>query len=134
MLTMDILAPVDASECSMRALAHAIEEAKAHDGTVDVVHFSEFEDENVERLEAMVENVFSETHVGGDTAFVGDIHLGGLRAANRIGRHIINHAERGDNDRIVMGHHGSGYVGNFILGSAAGTVVKKSTVPVTIVP
>lgn len=134
MLPMDILAPVDASECSMRALSHAIELAKAHEGTVDVIHFSEFEDENVERLEAMVENVFAETQVGGETEFMGDIHLGNLRASNRIGRHIIEYAKDRDYDHIVMGHHGTGYVGEFILGSAAGTVVKNSEIPVTIVP
>ena len=131
---MDILVPVDGSDCSMRALAHAIDLAEAVDGTVDVVHFTEFEDESTEQIETRVDDVFAETGVDGTTTIVGAVNLSSLRASDRIGRDIVSYATDNGADHIVMGHHGSGYAGRFLLGSAAETVVSESEIPVTIIP
>jgi nucleotide-binding universal stress UspA family protein len=131
---MKILVPVDTSECSRRALEHAVELATAVDGTVDVVHFTEFEDEQVEGLRESVDEVMAESGVEGSTAIVGDIRLGSLRASTRIGNDILKYATSGEYDQIVMGHHGSGAVGDLLLGSAAETVVEDTEIPVTVVP
>lgn len=131
---MDILVPVDTSSCSLRALKHAIEIATAMEGTIDVVHFSEFENEQVERLRSQVDTILEEADVEGSTAVVGDIRLSSLRASTRIGNDILKYAEEGEYDRIVMGHHGTGAVGDLLLGSAAETVVADTEIPVTIVP
>lgn len=131
---MDILVPVDTSSCSLRALKHAVEIAKAMDGTIEVVHFSEFENEQVERLRSQVETILEEADIEGSTAVVRDIRLSSLRASTRIGNDILSYATEGDYDKIVMGHHGTGAVGDLILGSAAETVVANTEIPVTIVP
>lgn len=131
---MDILVPVDTSSCSLRALKHAVAIAKAMDGTIEVVHFSEFESEQVENLRSQVETILEEADIAGSTAVVRDIRLSNLRASTRIGNDILSYAEEGDYDKIVMGHHGTGAVGDFILGSAAKTVVADTEIPVTIVP
>jgi nucleotide-binding universal stress UspA family protein len=131
---MEILVPVDASRCSQRALSHAISLAWAMEGTVDVVHFSEFENEAVSELEANIQGVLEESGVGGEASIVGDIRLSSLRASNRIGSDILAYAEKGAYDHIVMGHHGTGAVGELLLGSAAETVLKNTEIPVTVVP
>lgn len=131
---MDILVPIDTSSCSLRALKHAVEIATATDGTIDVVHFSEFENEQVERLRSQVETILEEADIEGSTAVVGDIRLSSLRASTRIGNDILKYAGEGEYDKIVMGHHGTGAVGDLLLGSAAETVVANTEIPVTIVP
>ncbi len=131
---MDILVPIDASECSQRALSRALELARGLDGTVDVVHFTDVENEVVADLESNVDAVLEESTVGGTTSIVGDIRLSSPRASTRIGNDILSHAEEGDYDHIVMGHHGTGAVGQLLLGSAAETVVKNTDIPVTIIP
>lgn len=131
---MDILVPIDASECSQRALSRALELARALDATVDVVHFTEVENEVVADLEANVDAVLDRSDVGGETSIVGDVRLSSPRASTRIGNDILSFAAEGDYDHIVMGHHGTGAVGQLLLGSAAETVVKNTEIPVTVVP
>lgn len=131
---MRIVVPVDTSECSMRALSHALEIAEAMDATIDVVHFSEFEDEATADLKSMIEEVLAEFDVDAETEIVGDIHLSDFQVSRRIGENILKLVEKRGYDQIVMGHHGAGLVDEVILGSAAKKVVKDSTVPVTVVP
>jgi nucleotide-binding universal stress UspA family protein len=51
-----------------------------------------------------------------------------------VGKAIVRYADEESYDHVVMGHHGSGAVGRAILGSAAETVVRAESIPVTIVP
>ena len=131
---MDILVPVDNSELSMEALSLALDIAEGLDATVDIVHFAEFEDEEVESLRAAVDNVLEQSAIDAEAEIVGDVRLSDLRASNRIGEDILELVEDRGYDHVVMGHHGSGIVDELLLGSAAETVIEDSSVPVTIVP
>ena len=51
----------------------------------------------------------------------------------RPARTIVEVADEGDYDGIVMGSHGRAGVSRVLLGSVAETVVRRSTVPVTVV-
>lgn len=131
---MQILVPVDTSECSMRALDFAIDVAEAMDATVDIVHFSEFEGEETDRLKEMVGDVLADSTIDDEAEIIGDTRLSGFKVSDRIGEDIIKLVEDRDYDQVVMGHHGSGLVDGFILGSAVETVVESTSVPVTVVP
>ncbi len=63
-----------------------------------------------------------------------DVHLASLKASDRIGKNVISVVEDGEYDHVVMGHHGTGRIGTFLLGSAAKTVLESCDVPVTTVP
>lgn len=131
---MDILAPVDGSDCSMRALRYAIDLAKQTDATVDVVHFTDYESASTGELETRVNEVFEEAGVDGGMEVIGDLRLGDFKASDRVGRDILDLVEERGYDQVVMGHHGIGMVESALLGSAATTVVKSTEIPVTIIP
>ncbi|MFB6070463.1 MAG: universal stress protein [Halanaeroarchaeum sp.] len=131
---MEILVPVDGSDCSLRALRQGLDMAERYDGTVHVVHFTDVESASTSELEERVESVLREHGAVGDMEIVGDVRLGTLKASDRVGSDILAVVEERGYDHVVMGHHGSGMVGEALLGSAAKTVVEDGTVPVTIVP
>lgn len=59
-----------------------------------------------------------------------------LKMASEIGRPantIVRYAEEHDVDHIVMGSHGRTGMSRILLGSVAETVMRRSTVPVTVV-
>jgi nucleotide-binding universal stress UspA family protein len=51
----------------------------------------------------------------------------------RPARTIVSHTEEGEFDHVVMGSHGRTGVSRVLLGSVAEQVVRRSTVPVTVV-
>jgi len=131
---MKILAPVDGSECSMRALGFAAEVAVRFDATLDVVHFTDAPGDDTERLQAQVSNVLEAEGLDGDAEVIGDVRLGNLKASDQVGKDILELVEEREYDHVVMGHHGTGRLGELLLGSAANTVSKSGDVPTTIVP
>ncbi len=131
---MKILVPVDGSDCSMRALDFAIEFAKRYDADIDIVHFTDVRGEDTKALMDRVEAELDETDIESDSTVAVDVHLASFKASNRIGKNIVSMVEEDGYDHVIMGHHGTGRVGTFILGSAAKTVVKSADVPVTTVP
>lgn len=54
------------------------------------------------------------------------------RYANHVGEDVVQIAQYGAFDHIVMGHHGTGRIGRAVLGSAAETVVRTTEHPATI--
>jgi len=131
---MKVLVPVDGSDCSMRALDFAIDFARRYDADLDIVHFTDVRGEDTDALMDRVKAELDETDIESDPTVAVDIHLARFKASNRIGRNIISMVEEDGCDHVIMGHHGTGRVGTFVLGSAAKTVVKSGDVPVTTVP
>lgn len=131
---MEILAPIDGSDCSTRALRFAADMARRYDAEVHVVHLSERRTDQTDELLAEAETILDEEGVTGDTEVVSDVRLSNLKASNQVGKDVLKLVEQHGYDHVVMGHHGTGRVGKLILGSAAETVAKSTEVPVTIVP
>lgn len=135
---MKILAPIDESECSARAVRFAARFAVRYEASLDVVHLVE-QDHDATRAETQkllerAETILAEEGIPNEPAVVTDVWITDYRYANRIGKDIVRMAAEGAYDHVVMGHHGSGVAGRVLLGSAAETVVRAAEVPVTIVP
>lgn len=131
---MQILAPIDGSDCSFRALRFATELATRFDGTLHVVHITDVRGEGTRTLLDRAREILEEEGIDDDPEVVTDVRLENLRYANRVGKDILEIVEDHGYDHVVMGSHGSGAVARAVLGSAAETVVRAHQVPVTIVP
>lgn len=130
---MDILVPIDGSECSFRALDFAIEFAERFEAALHVVHVSDAETDATDEILSRARERLEEAGVDDDPEISTDVDLS-FRPAETVGKDILKLvAERGY-DHVVMGHHGGGTVERAMLGSAANTVVNEEAVPVTIVP
>jgi nucleotide-binding universal stress UspA family protein len=129
---MKILAPVDGTECSSRALEFAIELAERFDGTLHVVHFSDAETEATEEILERAEELLAASDLEDDPELL--TRTVDIRLADKVGKEILQVVEDEGYDHVVMGHEGAGRVERALLGSAAETVVRGETVPVTVVP
>ncbi|UPM43800.1 universal stress protein [Halocatena salina] len=138
----DVLIPHDGSEPSERALAHAMEIAPdAHltlltvidpssgfgagagaPGAAEVWYRSE---------KSRVESRLADAK---QTAERQGMEVETVVEMGRPARTIIDHARSNDVDRIIMGSHGRRGVSRLLLGSVAETVVRCSSIPVTVVP
>ncbi len=129
---MKILVPVDGTECSSRALEFAIDLAERFDGTLHVVHFSDAETEATEEILGHAEELLAESNLEDDPEVL--TRTVDIRLADKVGKEILQFVEDEGYDHVVMGHEGAGRVERALLGSAAETVVRGETVPVTVVP
>jgi len=138
-----ILVPIDRSEQSEAAAAFAVENFP--DATVVLLHVinpaeagysaqasvPSFSEEWYEEKQAEASDRFDEL-----AAIARD---GGVETVERVvevGRPtkvIVEYADEHDIDQIVMGSHGRSGVSRILLGSVAETVVRRATVPVTVV-
>ena len=130
---MEILVPVDGSETSERALRFAAEFSQRFGCTLHVVHFTDSETEATEQLIDRVREILDEEGITEDPEVSIDVGLD-FRPADRVGSDILELVEKRDYDHVIMGHHGQGAVQRAILGSAAETVLRAATVPVTVIP
>lgn len=131
---MDVLVPIDGSDCSFRALDFAIDFVKRYDGDLHVVHITDFEGEASQEILDRASERLDEAAILSDPQIVTDLQLSDPRYANQIGKDILEIVEEQGYDHVVMGHHGSGAVGRMVLGSAASTVVQAAETPATIIP
>jgi len=131
---MEILVPVDGSDCSMRALHVATQLATGLDATLDIVHFTDSPGADTEHLKERVSEVLEDEGMDTETEVIGDVRLSNIKASDQVGKDILELVEERGYDHVVMGHHGTGRIGKFLLGSAANTVSKAGEVPTTIVP
>jgi nucleotide-binding universal stress UspA family protein len=129
---MDVLVPMDGSERSRDALRFAADFANRYEGSVHVVHVTDHPGELEDQIEENARQILEEAGLEDDPET--RINVTKFRWSNRVGKEIVKLAEEDGYDHIVMGHHGTGALGRAILGSAAETVVRSSTIPVTIVP
>ncbi len=150
-----ILYANDLSEQTRTSLSWAMTLARKHDAQLlmlnvieDIfssvslqVHFSEREWKDLKqrfdneakgmmqkRLEAFCEEVKNETP---QCTYVADEIL--VRRGNAVEK-IIDTAEKQDCDIIVMGTHGTGGLRDSLMGSTARRVLRRSKIPVFVVP
>jgi nucleotide-binding universal stress UspA family protein len=129
---MKILTPIDGSECSIRAVEFAVELAVRFGAELHVVHFSDSETDATDIVLNRARDAIADTELETEP----ELSLLELNAVpgNQVGKEILRLVDERDFDHVVMGHHGSGTIERAILGSAAETVVRDESVPVTVVP
>ncbi len=130
---MEVLVPIDGSECSFRALDFAIDFARRFEASLHVVHVSDSETDATDEILDRARERLAEAGVPDEPEVSTDVDLS-FRPAERVGKDILALVDERGYDHVVMGHHGSGAVDRMMLGSAAHTVVEEETVAVTIVP
>lgn len=138
-----ILIPVDDSKPSWTALDHALEHHPDADlvalHVIDPVEWmrsetpatggylaTELYDEAEERAEAILEDA-------SDRAAEYDVDLETATENGRPKRAIVEYVEENDVDHVIMGSHGRSGLSRVVLGSVAEAVLRRSTVPVTVV-
>jgi len=141
-----ILISTDGSELAQKGVAHGLSLAKALGSKVLIVTATEpfpiiygrewqptpqlakqFEDESANAAAAILAQVKDDADKIGVP--VETVHLVNRVAADAI----LDAAEKGDCNLIVMSSHGRSGLSKMLLGSQAGKVVAKSLVPVLIV-
>jgi nucleotide-binding universal stress UspA family protein len=139
-----ILAGVDGSETSMKALKHAIELAEAHNSELHIISVleefklpfaSEYELWAHESRDEQVSKVLEEMNSAVMSIKKDDIEID---VETRIeegkpAKVITEIAEQEDFELIVIGAKGLGRVEEFLLGSTSREVVNTSKVPVLII-
>ncbi|MFB6299562.1 MAG: universal stress protein [Halobacteriales archaeon] len=139
-----VLVPIDGSPQAEEALEYAFENHP--EAAITVFHVIDpidgsysaestmigFSEEWYDNAKQHAENLFEEAKERADER---DIELHTDTEVGRPARAIVEYAEDPDNDidHIVMGSHGRSGVSRILLGSVAETVVRRSTVPVTVV-
>jgi nucleotide-binding universal stress UspA family protein len=130
---MEILAPVDGSDCSFRALGFAAEMADRYDGSVDVVHFAEAETDATDAVVDRAERILESQGVDADIEVSPDLDVE-FRLGDRVGEDVLDLVEARGYDHVVMGHSDASTLERALLGSAVETVVDAERVPVTVIP
>jgi nucleotide-binding universal stress UspA family protein len=138
---MRVVVPYDGSELSKKALQHA---ADTHeDADIVLLHVLDFVEAGYDAspeaaLPGYWQEWYEEAEEGAEEllAKAEDLVDADLETEIVVGRpasEIVEFAEETDADAIVMGSHGREGVSRILLGSVAETVVRRATVPVTVV-
>jgi nucleotide-binding universal stress UspA family protein len=127
-----ILVPIDGSDTATLGLREAIKLARAGRGRIRLIHV-----------------VDERPVVSAPDGDAGGVVIAGLRSADagvpvdsklvedlggEVGSHIVQEARTWPADLIVCGTHGRRGIRRVVLGSAAEYVVRRSSVPVLLVP
>ena len=138
-----VLVPVDSSEQAEAAVAFAAEQFT--DATVVLLHvinpaeagysaqasMPSLSEEWYEQRQTEARELFDELE-----ATVREAGVETVERVVEVGRPttaIVDYADENDIDQIVMGSHGRSGVSRLLLGSVAETVVRRASVPVTVV-
>jgi nucleotide-binding universal stress UspA family protein len=136
-----VLCPIDFSDCSRRALDHAVTIAKWYDSTITLVHVSPIvplaayapgsgvvpsANLSPEERESLLTSMkqFAAAEAGPDIRFDHILGEGGTAAQ------ILNAAETLASDLLVIGTHGRSGFERLMLGSVTEKVLRKATCPV----
>jgi nucleotide-binding universal stress UspA family protein len=133
-----ILCPIDFSDCSSRALQHALAIARWYEASVSVLHVFmnvpylevpgvPIPDFNRELLVARMRAFAGETPPDVGVKFV-------VRCASDVRAEILAEAQTLRADLIVIGSHGRSGFERLLLGSVTEKVVRKSPCPIMVVP
>lgn len=133
MAPASILAPIDGSETSFRALAFATEVSNAFDADLEVVHITDEHTEATDEILDRAAEILDEASLDVEPTVTTDMDLE-FRPADKVGEDIIMLVENRGYDHVVMGHQGSGTVERAIIGSAAETVLRAEAVGLTVIP
>jgi nucleotide-binding universal stress UspA family protein len=138
-----ILVPVDGSEHAATALEYVVENFP--DATVVLLHVinpaeagygaeaalptvsEEWYQERQHDAEELLDELTANSHDAGIKTVEQEIEVG------RPTQVIVDYADDSGTDQIVMGSHGRSGVERLLLGSVAETVMRRATVPVTVV-
>ena len=138
-MSLHVLVPIDQSSQSWSALEYAFEEFPEAEFTVLHVidpldHMLEGEvygsEEPIARAEEDAEDLIDAVEELAETF---DVRATAVLKHGRPGRTIVETAEDSDIDHIVLGSHGRSGVSRILLGSVAEDVIRRSSVPVTVV-
>lgn len=137
-----ILVPVDESDQSGAALGYALEaypdasitvlhvvdprDFRTYGGVEGWVDMEQLAEQQRAHAERLVEDA-RERAADHEIAVTGEVVTGNAP------RSIVEYAEENDIDHIVMGSHGRSGVSRVLLGSVAENVVRRSSVPVTVI-
>ncbi|WP_424002985.1 universal stress protein [Haloarcula salina] len=138
-----ILVAVDSSEQASEACSFAAEEHP--DATLVLLHvinpaeagysaeasIPSFSEEWYEQQEAAAESLFDDLEATATEAGVETVER--VLEVGRPTQVIVDYAEDNDIDQIVMGSHGRAGMSRILLGSVAEIVVRRASVPVTVV-
>ena len=136
------LVPLDGSDPSIEALRYALEHFG--DGTIvcltvidpveagytTQVNVPGYSQEWFQEAQDSAEHLFEEAHA------IAEPYGTDVETATEVGRPsrtIVEFSEEHDIDNVVMGSHGREGVSRILVGSVAETVMRRSSVPVTIV-
>ena len=139
---MHVLVPIDESEPARAAVEHAVttfpdaDITALHvvnpsmsmyrsDSSLDFERLVDLEEEKAESLFETAREIAAEHD-----------HEGSLTTETVVGepiRDIVEFAEENDVDQIVIGSHGRSGVSRVLLGSVAEQVVRRGSMPVTVV-
>lgn len=138
-----ILVAADSSEQASEACSFAAEEYP--DATLVLLHvinpaeagysaeasIPSFSEEWYEQQEAAAESLFDDLEATATEAGVETVER--VLEVGRPTQVIVDYAEDNDIDQIVMGSHGRAGMSRILLGSVAEIVVRRASVPVTVV-
>ncbi|WP_440989600.1 universal stress protein [Haloarchaeobius baliensis] len=132
---MHVLVPIDGSDPSVRALSFGVDLADRFDGELDVVHIGDPDATATEQLLERARARCEEVGVAATIEAVPELEdESRLHYASKIGGQILEIATERDVDHIVMGTHGRTGLDEYVLGSAAETILDTQQYPVTVVP
>lgn len=120
-----ILFPTDGSEGTAVALEHAIDLARRHDATIDVL-FAADTGGDVDP-ETVLEEAAATAREAGVT-----VNTASLEGSARD--RIVDYVDDRDVDVVVMGTHGRRGLERYVEGSVTEQVLRNVTVPVLVVP
>ncbi len=141
-MTNRVLVPLDGSSQSWAALEYAIEERRGIDvtalhvidpveGGYEVQVGDPFASEEwYRRAREEADDLLAEAR---DRAEAAGVELDTATEVGRPPETIVEYAEREGLDEIVVGSHGRSGVSRILLGSVAEAVVRRSSIPVTVV-
>jgi nucleotide-binding universal stress UspA family protein len=142
----NVLVPVDGSTQSWEALEHAIEHFES--STITVIHvidhadraifvdtFGGFADpEHHERAQDAAEDLCEQARTRAEnTGLDTEAAFECITKTGHPARAIVKYVESNDVDYVVMGSRGHTGLKRILLGSVAESVVRRSSVPVTVV-
>lgn len=137
-----ILVPLDGSGQSDNALRYALEQFKDADvvclNVIDPIEAGYtaqatvpgYSEEWFEQAQQAAEELFEDAR---EIAAEFDMDIDTATEVGRPSRAIVDYADQHDVDHVVMGSHGREGVSRILLGSVAEAVMRRSSVPVTIV-
>lgn len=141
---MNILLPVDESECSFKAVQFVADSIQWYKETpqIIVIHVDEIgtavEKARKSLGDEAIDNYFKErAKIALEPAErllqEKNIPYRAIYAGGDVAAQILAHADECKADMIVMGSRGQGAIAGLLMGSVANKVLATSTIPVTII-
>ena len=138
-----LLVAFDGSSHSRRALDEAIELAETNNGTLTVMAVAPEPNNwalsgydvpvNVDRLGQQVEREYQAMLDGAVSTVPDDLPVTTIVKRGSAGAAIVDEANAGNHDLVIMGSRGRGDLRSLLLGSVSHRVLQASHVPVLVV-